>query len=242
MYRYTKEEKNWLNANIPGKTSKETVKAFRKKFGKEISPSQVSSYRKNNKIPCGVSGAFQKGHITHNKGKKVTDEERAKWGEKYKANLFKKGNIPFNKQEVGCVIRKNGNEFIKVANPSKWMLRSRYVWQQHYNEILSSKDLIIHLDGDGFNNSIENLEKVTKQELLQINKSNAIKSNPELTKVAIAEVRLRMLIHEKGAKKCKECIYYEAKEGKGFYCNNPRYTREKNFSVAVKCLGYRKEK
>lgn len=237
---YTQDQKNWLKAFIPGKTTEETVEAYKKQFGEELTLQQVRSFRKNYRVRCGIDARFKKGQVSHNKGKKYTEEEKSKWSEAYKASLFKKGRKPYNAYKVGQLRRKRYQEYIKVAEPDQWMLYGRYVWQQYYNEKLTINDSILHLDGDCFNNSIENLAKVTRQEMIWINRNSVVKSDPELTKTALIEMRLRKMIFEKGEKRCQNCIYYEAVNNKKFYCNNPKYKREKRFSVANRCLGYRK--
>lgn len=76
----------------------------------------------------------------------------------------------YNKLPVGTVTvrtrHSRGGEqraYIKINEPNIWILRARYVWQQHHGEIPPGM-AIHHRDGDKLNDSIENLELVSKAE------------------------------------------------------------------------------
>lgn len=63
---------------------------------------------------------------------------------------------------------KRGGErraFIKVAEPNEWVLLSRWVWEQANGPIPLGKG-IHHKDEDKLNDSLENLELVSKAEHL----------------------------------------------------------------------------
>lgn len=68
---------------------------------------------------------------------------------------------------------KRGNEkraFIKVAHPNVWVLLSRKVWEDEHGAI--PKGLLIHhKDGNKLNDSIDNLELVSKSKHLAIHRT-----------------------------------------------------------------------
>jgi hypothetical protein len=65
---------------------------------------------------------------------------------------------------------KNGKRaWIKVAEPNDWVLRARHVWEQVNGPIPPGMG-IHHRDGDKLNDTIENLQLVTKSEHLSIHR------------------------------------------------------------------------
>lgn len=232
---FSKEEVKWLIDFIPGHTTEETTAAFIEKFNHDVLPTQIVSFRKNRKIPCGISYRFKPGQTSWNKGRKMTDEEKAK----SKETWFKKGGRPINTHSVGTILKNKDYWRIKIAEPNKWEAYARYVYKQHYGCTLSKDILIIHLDSNEDNNHIDNLAAVTKSELCRLNYEHLISTDPDITRAGIALVRLNMEITEKSKMHCKYCKWYEASGKKNhFYCNNPKYVRDKEFSMANRCNGY----
>lgn len=65
---------------------------------------------------------------------------------------------------------KRGGErraWVKVTHPNKWVLRCRHVWEQHHGPIPKGMG-IHHKDEDKLNDSIDNLELVSKARHLAI--------------------------------------------------------------------------
>ena len=77
--------------------------------------------------PNAVAHRFKKGSVPPNKGKKMSPEVY----EKVKETMFKKGNSPVNHREVGSErINVDGYIEIKVAEPNRWKLKHRIIWEQ----------------------------------------------------------------------------------------------------------------
>lgn len=77
--------------------------------------------------PKAVASRFQKGHVPENKGKKMAPEVY----EKVKGTMFQKGHAPVNHRPVGSErITRDGYVEIKVAEPGKWRLKHRMVWEE----------------------------------------------------------------------------------------------------------------
>ena len=82
--------------------------------------------------PKSIATRFQKGHIPENKGKRVSPETYAKC----QPTMFKKGHTPANHRGVGSErINKDGYIEIKVAEPKRWRLKHRIIWEQANGEI-----------------------------------------------------------------------------------------------------------
>lgn len=82
--------------------------------------------------PKSIATRFHKGTPPPNKGKKVSPEVY----EKISPTMFKKGHTPANHREVGSErINKDGYIEIKVAEPKRWRLKHRIIWEQANGEI-----------------------------------------------------------------------------------------------------------
>lgn len=197
---YTEEEKQFLAKVVPGRSYAEIRDEFIKEFGWEISAGQIKGCLKRYGLNTGRNGQFPKGHVPLNKGKKMSPEVY----EKCKDTMFKKGQMPVNRRPVGSErVTVDGYIEIKVAEPRKWRLKHRVVWEQH-NGPLPKYDAIIFLDGNSLNTDISNLKHVTRKELLLMNQNHLFSKDAELT---IAGVNLAKLINktkeaEEQKKKC----------------------------------------
>ena len=88
MKKYTDDIINFLREIAPGKTYKEIVEIFNKKYDLEMTVKKLSSLLGRKKIKTGTTGCFRKGFIPWNKGKKGYMGANK--------TSFKKGNKPKN--------------------------------------------------------------------------------------------------------------------------------------------------
>lgn len=182
MHRYTEEQKEFIKQNVLGKKNDELAAIFNKQFNTNISPLEINYFKHNHHLKSGLDTKFQKGHITHNKGKKQIEYMTKETIERTKATRFKKGNIPQNYRPVGSErINVDGYIEIKVADPNKWQLKQRYIYEQHYGPIPDGYN-IMFADKDKLNLDISNLILVSKSEDLIMNRNKLIYEDSELTK------------------------------------------------------------
>lgn len=107
------------------------------------------------------SGSFKDGHATWNKGLKgLHHSPETEW---------KKGQPSDKKMPVGSVTirhrkrEKHPRAFIKIAEPSVWVYRARYVWEQANGPI--PRGLVLHhRDRDPLNDALDNLVLLTRAE------------------------------------------------------------------------------
>ncbi len=111
---------------------------------------------------------FEKGHKTWNKGRKGWSPPGTE------KTRFKKGHLPHNHRHVGSTRinerTRKGNTVtykeIKVAGimqgRHKWIAYAKYIWQQA-NGPVSKGMLIVHVDGDTLNDSLDNLKLVDRK-------------------------------------------------------------------------------
>lgn len=172
MIRYTDQQREFLYTYVPGHHYKEIVEEFNRRFPEnKITLNNVKNFIANNKLNTGFNGRFEKGHEPTNKNRKGYCAPGSEKG------WFKKGHS-MNKLPVGSIRvrggqkhRKQGKQaevFIKIAEPNKWRLYSRYLWEQYYGEIPKGY-VVCTKDGDSTNIVIENLRLISRKALVVLN-------------------------------------------------------------------------
>lgn len=202
--KYTDEMKQFILDNYKGRYNQELADLFNQKFNTNITSRMIKSYKANNKLNSGLTGKFRKGQTPHNKGKKMPKEVY----EKVKHTMFAKGNVPPNHRPVGSErISKDGYIEVKVAEPNKWRLKQRVVYEEAKGKIPEGCT-IIFLDGNKQNCNIDNLRCITRSELLYLN-CNGLNNSNEITETGILMARLdraknkkKQELKDKNVKKC----------------------------------------
>lgn len=202
--KYTDEMKQFILDNYKGRYNQELADLFNQKFNTNITSRTIKSYKANNKLNSGLTGKFRKGRTPHNKGKKMPKEVY----EKVKHTMFAKGNVPPNHRPVGSErISKDGYIEVKVAEPNKWRLKQRVVYEEAKGKIPEGCP-IIFLDGNKRNFDINNLRCITRSELLYLN-CNGLNNSNEITETGILMARLdraknkkKQELKDKNVKKC----------------------------------------
>lgn len=202
--KYTDEMKQFILDNYKGRYNQELADLFNQKFNTNITSRTIKSYKANNKLNSGLTGKFRKGQTPHNKGKKMPKEVY----EKVKHTMFAKGNVPPNHRPVGSErISKDGYIEVKVAEPNKWRLKQRVVYEEA-KEKIPEGCTIIFLDGNKQNCNIDNLRCITRSELLYLN-CNGLNNSNEITETGILMARLdsaknkkKQELKDKNVKKC----------------------------------------
>ena len=137
--------------------------------------------------PKSIATRFHKGHIPTNKGKKVSPEIY----EKMSPTMFKKGHINENKRAVGSErVNVYGYIEIKVAEPNRWRLKHRLIWEQ-YNGIIPEGFNVQFKNHNTLDCRIENLYLISKSEQMR-NENSLMARYPK---------ELRDVIRLKGAVK-----------------------------------------
>lgn len=184
-HRYTDEEKQFFVMYVPGHSHREIQQEFIKRFGWEITVSQVQGSIKRYNLNTGRNGYFPKGHIPQNKGKKMPPEVY----ERCKGTMFKKGHNPQNSRPVGSErTNKDGYIEIKIAEPNKWMPKHRFIWQQANGEVPRGH-IVVFRDNDRTNVTIENLMLITRKENAVINHAGLSSTIDEAKELAVTYAR-----------------------------------------------------
>lgn len=138
----------------------------------------------------GGSSRFKPGHRTWNKGVSFNTGGRSK------ETQFKKGMKPHTWQPIGTErISKDGYLQRKVADTGEkvkdWVYVHILLWQEHHKTELPKGHAIVFKDGDKTNITIENLECLSRAELM---KRNSVHRFP---KELIELIHLRGVINRK---------------------------------------------
>lgn len=157
---YTQEELGFIkkHSTLP---RKELWIKFNETFNKNINKKTLASLCKKKGWLTGRTGCFVKGQEPVNKGTKGL----------MKANKtsFKKGCKPHNATKIGYErISKYGHIEVKVAKPNVFRFKHRLVWEKHNGKIPKGL-VVVFKDENPKNLAIENLEMLTRLELLQRN-------------------------------------------------------------------------
>jgi hypothetical protein len=182
--KWTDEVIQFMIENYQGKDNIELAELLNSKFNLNTNSDRVSNVKANLKRRKGINlntginkGCIRKGHIPFNKGTKgLTSANKTS---------FKKGHTPANYRKVGSErVTVDGFVEIKVANPNKWVIKARMIYEKHYGKIPKNY-IIIYLDGNKQNLEIDNLRAISRKEHLILNQNNLRYNNKEVTETSI---------------------------------------------------------
>lgn len=198
-HKYTKEEDQFLIDNVKGISEKELIDTFNSHFGLSLNHYQISNRKHKLNITSGVnSGCFKKGHISHNKGKKWSEYMSEEGQNNSLKTCFKKGNIPASHREVGEErTTVDGYIEIKIAEPNRWQLKHRYIYEKEYGKIPDGYNLIF-LDGNRKNIELSNLKLISKAQDLIMNKNKLFAKDKNLTNTGTIIAKVIEKTHKKG--------------------------------------------
>lgn len=173
---YSAAEIAWLRANCSMSLSA-WHSAFQATFGRDdISEAQLLSLRKNRRWLTGRTGRFEKGQVSHNKGKRCAPGSGGRHPNAARTH-FKAGQVPHTYRGPGHerVDAKDGYVILVVAAPNPWtgaatrpVLKHRWLWEQQ-NGPLPKDHVLKCLDGDKTNTDPSNWEAVPRGVLARLN-------------------------------------------------------------------------
>ncbi len=171
---YSERELNWVSENRTLPIS-ELHNGFCKQFNRnDVSPKNLNALRKRNGWKTGRTGRFEKGNIplpnARPKGPSHTS--------------FKKGNKPHNWKPIGSSrISKDGYVEVKISEPKTWAQLHVIIWQAA-NGPIPDGHCVVFKDMDKANVCLNNLELITRNENLQINRLRCSSRPQEIRPVA----------------------------------------------------------
>lgn len=180
---WSAEQYEYLAEIVYDRSHQEITELFNERFNLDLPRRKITAAIKRKKLKTGRTGAFEKGKPSWNKGMKGLQLG----GEK---GWFKKGQLAINHRPVGSErVSVDGYVEIKIAEPNKWMLKHKYIWEQAKGKV-PDKHCLIFLDSNRQNVSLDNLALISRAQLARMNQNKLFHSDPELTKtgVIIAEL------------------------------------------------------
>lgn len=181
VHRWSEEEIAYLREHYPHHKRPQLLEMFNAHFNVNVSAAQLIGTLKRYKIYSGRNGQFQTGQVPFNKGMRGVNFG----GENGKKTQFKKGQRPLNYRPVGSErVNIDGYIEMKVADPSKWRLKHNVVWEEVHGPI-PKNHCIVFLDKNKLNVTLENLQLVSRSQLVRMNQNNLLSKNPEVTKTGI---------------------------------------------------------
>jgi len=87
----------------------------------------------------------------------------------------------------------------KVAEPNKWRLKHQIVWEAAHGKTKKG-EMIIFLDGNKENCSLENLTVISQSVNARLNQKHLRSKHPEVTKVAITLGKVIAKTHQSASK------------------------------------------
>lgn len=135
---------------------------------------------------------FKPGSIPQNKGKKMSAEVY----ERCKGTMFKPGNTPKNHMEVGTeVLRGDGYIWRKIAEPNKWKLVHRILWEEQNGPV--PKGFIVSFKNKNQQDiRLENLYLISRSEQLVKENSMMARYPEELRSVIRVKAAIKRKINK----------------------------------------------
>ncbi len=130
----------------------------------------IEAGKKLSQNPAAVATRFAKGSVPANKGKKMRPEIY----DKLAPTMFKSGHMPINHRPVGSErVNVDGYVEIKVAEPRKWKLKHRVVWEEQNGPIPRGYNIQFR-DGNPLNVQLDNLYIISRAD--QLKNQNSIQA------------------------------------------------------------------
>lgn len=187
--KYTKEQLSFLSKNRKLQRN-ELTERFNQTFNTNKSVTAINSLCEKYKFLTGRTGQFVKGQDSWNKGIRGYLSTNK--------TSFKKGNMPHNHKPIGSErLDKEGYIYRKVADTrnkkNDWKMVHILLWEK-YNGAVPLNHAVIFKDNNKNNISIENLELVSRSELMRRNTIH--RYPPELKEVIRLNNKLRKALNE----------------------------------------------
>ena len=186
---YSKEELDWISNNRT-LMRPDLHRLFCEEFSRvDVSAINIHSLRTRNGWKTGRTGQFKKGNIPH-------PNARPKGANR---TSFKKGNKPHGWKPLGSSrFSKDGYIEIKISEPRTWALLHIMIWIAANGKIPEGH-CVVFKNGDKTIVEINNLELITRNENLQINRLQCSSRPLEVRPVVRAVGKLVAKTNEMGA-------------------------------------------
>ena len=206
MYRIPEEVKQFVREHAVGTFNNDLAAMVNAKFGTHFTIVAIAELKNrlgvksfidchfNKGIRHSPATEFKKGNVPINKGTKGMFPNAGG------ATRFKKGHRPANWKPVGserCNVY--GYWEVKVAEPRKWKQKHVLLWEQEHGPVPKGH-IVIFLDGDKNNLTLENLAMISRAVHARRNQMNLFGTTPELGKIGVVTAKLIAAMHKRRKK------------------------------------------
>ena len=187
-------------ARILGRTASQVQQCAAKLGVKASAERIVRSGHMSSQHPNVIAAQFKKGTVPPNKGKKMSAELYARCA----PTMFKKGNKPHTYRPVGSErVNVDGYVEVKVADPNKWRLKHRVIWEEAHGPIPKGHNVQFR-DGNSQNLDLGNLYLISRDDQLRNENSIHVRYPEEVREVIYIKAAIKRQITEYNKKKKKE--------------------------------------
>lgn len=191
-HNFTEEEKNYIFANYKSQNARQLSDNINKLYNSNVSMEQVNRFKVRNKLKSGIPF-------------KCWELPKTKKQKEALANNIRKFNYSRKKQIGYEYTNVQGINFVKYKDEenkhNNYMRKARYIYEK-YNGKISDDYVILHLDGNKSNDTIDNLIAIPKSYFDYLRVRGLIIKDKETNKTAIMSTDLLF----KAIKKKKEVV------------------------------------
>jgi hypothetical protein len=187
-HSYTKAEIHFIERTVPGRSYEETRQLFNERFGTSLTFGQIQRVLHRLGLKNGRVMRFGPDRPSPSKGKKgIIPPGFQKWRES--------GGKNSNERPVGDEII-NYFGHIMVKTTKGWKPRRVVIWEETYGPIPEGH-VIILVNGNKSDMSLDNMFMVSKRELAMMNRFGLIYPEKDLLKAGKSIANLILMIKER---------------------------------------------
>ncbi len=190
-FNFTEEMDRFLRKNNEGISNKILHQMFKEHFKCDIGFSTFKNHRKSLGLKSGLTGRFEKGQTSWNKGKSMPSHPNSV------KTQFKKGNRPAQYRPVDSErTAVDGYIEVKVADPSTWRQKHRIVYEAHYGPVPEGY-VVMFADQNKMNCHPDNLILASRKQMAIVNNMDLLQDSKELNESVLLLADVISATHQK---------------------------------------------
>ena len=208
-FKYERKHLVFLCDYYPRLPLPQLTEAFNQRFNAGVSKEAIKSVLGRYGFRSGRDGRFKKGQASWNKGLKgYMGPNRTS---------FKPGNLPANHRPLWSerICSRDGYVLMSVPErnphtgfPTRFKHKHVWLWERAHGRRVPAGHVVMFLDGDKYNFSLDNLILVTRKELLHLNQHHyhdqPAELKPSVMALAKLEAKAGFSLSDRGRKKTRE--------------------------------------
>lgn len=189
---YTQEQLDFIRIARETMNARQIAQAYFERYGCKKHDQSINATCLRHGWKSKIDSKFKKGSTPWNAGTKGQGLTRANPGS------FKKGNNPKNTRPIESerICHRDRYTYIKTAHPNTWKAKHIWLWEQQ-NGPVPKHHVLIFIDGDTSNISLENIELTSRNELLKYNENGLKTADTALKPVIKMISKIQVKLYEK---------------------------------------------